>query len=94
MDHARRITCQHHHNSPNREMVTIMKVTIEQQQEALQNFANLFEMEIKTFKPEDRRRNKKFLLIKGGSSISPLLDFEKMNSFLLGMNAMQKLKTN
>lgn len=61
--------------------------------EALQNAANDLGIEIRTKYQEDRRRsiNKYFAMYKG-NSVSPVLDYDQMNYFLLGWrNAIKHL---
>jgi hypothetical protein len=53
---------------------------------ALQNFANNFEdLKVKLFFMEDKRKKTKFILTKNNTSISPPLNYDNMNIFLLGI---------
>lgn len=53
--------------------------------EALQNAANSLEIDIKEKQEQDKRKtvNRFFAMFKG-KSVSPVLDYEQMNHFLLG----------
>ena len=67
----------------------------QQQREALENMLNSFgltNLTIYTKISEDKREKKpKFFLNNGFKTISPVLDFEKMNCFILGMGASKKI---
>ena len=53
---------------------------------ALQNFANHFEdLKVELFFMEDKRKKTKFILTKNNTSISPPLNYDNMNIFLLGI---------
>ena len=43
---------------------------------------------------DDRKKIGKFFLRLNGTSISPILNYNEMNHFILGMGAMQKLTFN
>ena len=43
---------------------------------------------------DKRKKVSKFFLQDGAKTISPVLDYNEMNNFILGMDAMQKLTTN
>jgi len=69
-----------------------MKPTSEIQ--ALQNFADKFSLTVKEFSPNDKRKtvNRYFLTDKHGNGVSPILDYECLNVFLLGWNNSIKLR--
>ena len=43
---------------------------------------------------DKRKKVSKFFLQQGAETISPALDYNEMNHFILGMGTMQKLTTN
>ena len=43
---------------------------------------------------DKRKKVSKFFLQQGQETISPVLDYNEMNHFILGMGTMQKLTTN
>ena len=43
---------------------------------------------------DKRKKVSKFFLQDGAKTISPVLDYNEMNHFILGMSAMQKLTHN
>ena len=43
---------------------------------------------------DKRKKVSKFFLQQGAETISPVLDYNEMNHFILGMSAMQKLTIN
>ena len=43
---------------------------------------------------DNRRKVSKFFLQDGAKTISPVLDYNEMNHFILGMGTMQKLTIN
>ena len=43
---------------------------------------------------DKRKKVSKFFLQQGSETISPVLDYNEMNHFILGMGTMQKLTTN
>ena len=43
---------------------------------------------------DKRKKVSKFFLQQGAETISPVLDYNEMNHFILGMGAMQKLTFN
>ena len=43
---------------------------------------------------DKRKKISKFFLQDGAKTISPVLNYNEMNSFILGMSAMQKLTNN
>ena len=67
----------------------------QQQREALENMLNSFgltNLTIYTKISEDKRlKTPKFFLNNGFQTISPVLDYEKMNCFILGMGASKKI---
>lgn len=53
--------------------------------EALQNAANSLELFVHEKHNEDKRKTvKKFFLTQSGTTVSPTLDYENMNHFILG----------
>jgi len=67
-----------------------METTTKKQ--ALQNFADNFGLEVNDYLSNDRRKKQKYFLTKNGTSISPKLDYNGINHFLLGMLAAEKNK--
>ena len=67
----------------------------QQQMEALQNALNSFGLTNLTLYPkilEDKRLKKpKFFLNFGFQTISPVLSYENMNSFIMGMGAYKRI---
>ena len=58
---------------------------------ALQNFADKFEdLKVKLFFYEDHRKKTGYILTKNDTSISPPLNYEKLNLFLLGIEKCKK----
>ena len=43
---------------------------------------------------DKRKKVSKFFLQQGEETISPVLDYNEMNHFILGMSTMQKITTN
>ena len=43
---------------------------------------------------DKRKKVSKFFLQNGSETISPVLDYNEMNHFILGMGTMQKITTN
>ena len=43
---------------------------------------------------DKRKKVSKFFLQQGAETISPVLDYNEMNHFILGMSTMQKITTN
>ena len=70
----------------------------QQQMEALQNALNSFgltNINLHEKQYSDKRKKvSKFFLQQGEETISPVLDYNEMNHFILGMGAMQKLTIN
>ena len=68
------------------------------QLEALNNAVvsmNLEGLEVLQYIQHDNRKKiGKFFLRLNGTSISPILDYNEMNHFILGMGTMQKLTIN
>lgn len=65
--------------------------------EALQNHVNNIRFEGLTINEkvrQDKRVGRKYYLTIGQYSISPCLDYDQMNHFLLGFNKALKLKNN
>ena len=67
----------------------------QQQREALENALNSFGLTNLTVYPkisEDKREKKpKFFLNYGFQTISPVLDYGNMNSFIMGMGAYKRI---
>lgn len=67
----------------------------QQQREALENALNSFgltEISVYPKTSEDKRlKTPKFFLNNGFQTISPVLDYENMNSFIMGMGANKKI---
>ena len=67
----------------------------QQQREALENALNSFGLNNLTIYPKisvDKREKKpKFFLNNGFKTISPVLDYENMNYFIMGMGASKKI---
>ena len=65
----------------------------QQQMEALENALNSFGFKNLTLYPkisEDKRKKvSKFFLQQGVKTISPVLSYENMNSFIMGMGAFK-----
>ena len=70
----------------------------QQQREALENALNSFGLTGLTvyskISVDKREKKPKFFLQQGAETISPALDYNEMNKFILGMSAMQKLTIN
>ena len=70
----------------------------QQQREALENALNSFGLNNLTIHPkisvDKREKTPKFFLNNGLQTISPVLSYENMNSFIMGMGTMQKLTIN
>ena len=68
---------------------------VKQQREALQNALNSFGLTNLTLYPKisvDKREKKpKFFLNFGFQTISPVLSYENMNSFIMGMGSYKKI---
>ena len=68
------------------------------QLEALNNALQYFELKniiLHEKQCSDKRKNvSKFFLQQGAKTISPVLNYNEMNKFILGMSAMQKLTIN
>ena len=54
---------------------------------ALQNFANKFDLKVKLYFEQDKRKKTKFMLTNQDTIISPKLNYDNMNHFLLGINS-------
>jgi hypothetical protein len=60
--------------------------------QALQNFGDNLNIEIREMMAGDKRKTiKKYIAISNGASISPQLDYEQMNHFLLGYSRALKI---
>lgn len=71
-------------------------MTAQQQREALQNALNSFGLTNLTLYPkisEDKREKKpKFFLQQGAKIISPVLDYNEMNYFIMGIGVSKRIK--
>ena len=80
-----------------KEQLTIKEniMNTQQQREALENALNSFGLTNLTIYPkisEDKRlKTPKFFLNNGFQTISPVLDYENMNYFIMGMGAIKKI---
>ena len=67
----------------------------QQQREALENALNSFGLTNLTVYPKiseyKRLKTPKFFLNNGFQTISPILSYENMNSFIMGMGASKKI---
>ena len=67
----------------------------QQQREALENALNSFGLTNLTVYPkisEDKRlKTPKFFLQQGAETISPVLDYENMNCFIMGIGASKRI---
>ena len=70
----------------------------QQQREALENALNSFGLTSLTvyskISVDKREKKPKFFLKFGFQTISPVLSYQEMNSFIMGMGAMQRLTIN
>ena len=64
--------------------------SIKAEKEALQNWADNFGLEVKSFIDDDKRKTQRYFLRKGHLSISPSLTYKEMNCFLNGMYKCKK----
>ena len=63
----------------------------ETQRQYLQNAANICGLIIVNYNYQDKRKNSKFVAkLPDGYSISPTLNYNEMNHFLLGFNECQR----
>lgn len=69
-----------------------MRVTIEAQTEALQNFATTLDLTVHIRYFEDKRKQPKYFLCLNSTSISPTLDYNGLNHFMLGFLKCKELK--
>jgi hypothetical protein len=71
---------------------TTMKPTIENYTESLQNFADVLGLTVHVkHYYDDKRKQPKFYLCKGSTSISPVLDYNGLNNFMLGYSRCKQL---
>lgn len=68
-----------------------MRTTIEAQTESLRNFANALELTVHINYFEDKRKSPKYFLSKEKTSISPILDYNGLNHFMLGFLKCKEL---
>ena len=70
----------------------------QQQMEALNNALSYFGLKNIILHEKQysdmRKKVSKFFLQDGAKTISPVLNYNEMNNFILGMDAMQKLTNN
>lgn len=57
---------------------------------AIENFANKFDLKVKLFLEQDKRKKTKFILRYRDTSVSPPLNYNEMNHFLLGIDSCKK----
>ena len=78
----------------NNKKINIMNA--QQQREALENALNSFGLTNLTLYPkisvDKREKTPKFFLNHCFNTISPVLDYENMNSFIMGMGASKRIK--
>lgn len=65
---------------------------IDAQIRGLQNFADEFELTVKYFQFEDKRKKTKFIFVKNEVKISQALSYNEANFFLLGILRCKKFK--
>lgn len=65
-----------------------------QEKQALQNWADNFDLEVKSFIDDDRRRTQKYFLMNKTTSVSPSLTYNEMNIFLNGIHNCKKHNLN
>lgn len=65
-----------------------------QEKQALQNWADNFHLEVKSFIDDDRRRTQKYFLMNKNTSVSPSLTYNEMNIFLNGIYNCKKHNLN
>ena len=53
----------------------------------LQNFADKFNLKVKLFFSQDRRKKHKYVLTDQDIFVSPVLNYNEMNHFLLGIKS-------
>ena len=63
---------------------------IDAQIRSLQNFADKFNLTVQYYQFEDLRKKTKFVLTDQDKFISPKLNYNEMNHFLLGINSCKK----
>lgn len=62
--------------------------------QALQNSADWLNIIVKEWHTQDKRKTyKKYFLVNDGVTISPVLDYDQLNHFLLGMHRMKEILT-
>ena len=60
---------------------------------ALQNFADKFNLEVKTTSYNDKRKADKYIILQNGTKISPEMTYNESNMFLLGYDRGTNKKT-
>jgi len=71
-----------------------MKKVNEQETEALQNFATKLGLIVNRYYESDaRKREWKYYLTKEGTVISPTLNYEGLNLFMIGFNRCLEINT-
>lgn len=58
--------------------------------QSLQNFADNFDLKVKLFFQQDKRKKTGYFLSKNKTCISPVLNYDNMNHFLLGIRNSKK----
>lgn len=61
-----------------------------QEKQALQNFADNFDLVVMSFIDSDKRKTQRYFLRKGSLSVSPCLTYSEMNCFLNGVYNAKK----
>ena len=59
-------------------------LSLENQKEALDNFASALELKIQIIISEDKRKNQTFCVTKDGTSLTGRLNYDQCTHFLLG----------
>ena len=65
---------------------------MENEVEALQNFATRLELKVNVGEQNDKRKKPKYYLTDSRCAISPKLDYNTLNHFMLGYSIALKLK--
>lgn len=62
----------------------------DQKVQALQNFANKFNLSVSKHFTQDKRKKTKFLISKGDQSVSNPFTYQEANAFLIGILRTKK----
>ncbi|MFZ4799603.1 MAG: hypothetical protein ACOYMA_19060 [Bacteroidia bacterium] len=60
--------------------------------QSLQNFASTLNLTVHKFYPNDSRKKMQWFLSSNGMSVSPKMDYNGMNAFMLGYRAAKNCK--